>query len=140
MILYRYPNEMHATASTAAARCAERGVDGTDCMLSHLTSPPRPAGCGGDFVTLHNPRPNMIQYLGYFAGLLTVGSFLPQVIRTWRTRQTRDLSLVMFALLSTASLLWIVYGAFTRDWPVILTNSGMVAMNGALAIAKLRYR
>lgn len=82
----------------------------------------------------------MIQYLGYFAGVLTVSSFLPQVIRTWRTRQTRDLSLGMFALLSTASGLWMIYGAFTADWPVVLTNGGMVAMNGSLAIAKLRYR
>ena len=82
----------------------------------------------------------MIHYLGYFAGVLTVGSFLPQVIRTWRSRKTGDLSLGMFALLTTASSLWILYGAITSDWPVILTNSGMVAMNGSLAIAKLRYR
>lgn len=82
----------------------------------------------------------MIHHLGYFAGMLTVGSFLPQVIRVWQTRQTRDLSLSMFALLSTASSLWIIYGAITKDWPVILTNAGMVALNGALAVAKLRYR
>ncbi len=82
----------------------------------------------------------MIVYLGYFAGLITVGAFLPQVIRTWRTRNTRDLSLGMFALLSTASTVWIVYGIITADWPVILTNAGMLAMNGALIAAKLRYR
>ena len=81
----------------------------------------------------------MITYLGYLAGILTVGSFLPQVIRVWRTRQTRDLSLSMFALLSTASSLWIIYGAITRDWPVVLTNAGMVALNGAIATAKVRY-
>lgn len=81
----------------------------------------------------------MIRYLGFFAGLLTVSSFLPQVIRSWRTRQTRDLSLGMFALLTTASSLWIVYGALTSDWPVILTNAAMVALNGALAVAKVRY-
>ena len=82
----------------------------------------------------------MIHYLGYFAGTLTVCSFLPQVIRTWQTHQTRDLSLGMFMLLTTASTLWIVYGAVTRDWPVVLTNGGMVALNGALAVAKVRYR
>lgn len=81
----------------------------------------------------------MIRYLGFFAGLLTVSSFLPQVIRSWRTRQTRDLSFGMFFLLTTASSLWIVYGVMTRDWPVILTNAGMVALNGALAVAKVRY-
>ena len=81
----------------------------------------------------------MIQYLGYFAGVLTVSSFLPQVIKAWQTRQTRDLSLGMFALLVTASSLWILYGTVTRDWLVILTNLGMVALNGALAVAKVRH-
>jgi MtN3 and saliva related transmembrane protein len=82
----------------------------------------------------------MIHYLGYFAGTLTVASFLPQVIRTWQTQQTRDLSLGMFTLLTTASTLWIIYGAVTADWPIILTNAGMVALNGALVVAKVRYR
>jgi MtN3 and saliva related transmembrane protein len=82
----------------------------------------------------------MLRSLGYVAGLLTVGSFLPQVVRAWRTRQTRDLSLAMFALLITSGSLWIVYGIVKSDWPVIATNSGMVALNGALAAAKMRYR
>jgi MtN3 and saliva related transmembrane protein len=81
----------------------------------------------------------MTQYLGYFAGTLTVFSFLPQVIRTWQTRRTGDLHLGMFLLLITASSLWIIYGAIIGSWPVILTNAGMVALNGALAVAKVRY-
>ena len=81
----------------------------------------------------------MIKYLGYFAGFLTVVSFLPQVLRTWKTRRTKDLSMGMFAIIITASILWIVYGAITADWPVILTNTGMIALNGALAVAKARY-
>lgn len=81
----------------------------------------------------------MIEYLGYFAGGLTVSSFVPQVVRVWRTKQTRDLSLGMFALLSTASTLWMIYGIAMRDWPVVFTNLGMVALNGAIAVAKIRY-
>ncbi|MEP7086669.1 MAG: hypothetical protein ABI884_04990 [Gemmatimonadota bacterium] len=45
----------------------------------------------------------------------------------------------MFAILIAASSLWIVYGALNRDWPVILTNGGMVALNVALAVAKVRF-
>ncbi len=82
----------------------------------------------------------MIRYLGYVAGLLTVGSFLPQVIRAWQTRRTRDLSLEGLSLLVTASTLWVVYGTITTDWPIILTNLGMCALNGSLVVAKLRYR
>ena len=81
----------------------------------------------------------MIASLGYVAGSLTVVSFLPQVYRSWQTRRTGDLSMSMFALLITASSLWMVYGALNRDWPVILTNGGMVALNVALAVAKVRF-
>ena len=45
----------------------------------------------------------------------------------------------MFTLIILASGLWIVYGAIMADWPVILTNTGMIALNGALAVAKVRY-
>jgi MtN3 and saliva related transmembrane protein len=45
----------------------------------------------------------------------------------------------MFALLVTASSLWIIYGIVIEDWPVILTNLGMVALNGAIGVAKLRF-
>jgi MtN3 and saliva related transmembrane protein len=82
----------------------------------------------------------MTHYLGYVAGFLTVSSFLPQVVRAWRTRQTRDLSFAMFALLIVSGSLWIVYGILNTDWPVIATNGGMVALNAALVAAKARFR
>jgi MtN3 and saliva related transmembrane protein len=81
-----------------------------------------------------------LPYLGFVAGTITVMSFLPQVVRAWRTRRTRDLSLGMFALLVTAGTLWMIYGAIGRDWPVVVTNGGMVALNMALVAAKLRYK
>ena len=82
----------------------------------------------------------MVSELGYVAGAITVASFLPQVIRAWRTRQTRDLSLGSLALLITAGALWILYGALSRDLPVVLTNGGMVGLLGLLAAAKVRFR
>lgn len=81
-----------------------------------------------------------ITQLGYGAGIITVVSFVPQVVRAWRTKQTRDLSLGSFALLITAGSLWVIYGATSRDWPVVATNTGMVLLNVALATAKVRYR
>ena len=82
----------------------------------------------------------MLAYIGYVAGVLTVLSFLPHVVRTWRTRQAGDLSFGMFALLITAGALWIAYGVGSRDWPVIATNVGMVALNCAILVAKVRFR
>jgi MtN3 and saliva related transmembrane protein len=82
----------------------------------------------------------MIRLLGFLAGTLTVSSFVPQVVRTWRTRRTHDLSLGMFALLVTSGSLWLVYGMVRHDWPVVATNAGMVALTGALLAAKTRYK
>jgi MtN3 and saliva related transmembrane protein len=80
-----------------------------------------------------------LRQIGFLAGTITVAGFLPQVIRAWRTRQTRDLSLGSFALIITASTLWIVYGVTARDWPVIATNVGMGGLNLMLLVAKLRF-
>jgi MtN3 and saliva related transmembrane protein len=82
----------------------------------------------------------MVSELGYVAGAITVTSFLPQVVRAWRTRQTRDLSLSSLALLMAAGSLWILYGALSRDWPVVATNGGMVVLLAMLAAAKVRFR
>lgn len=79
-------------------------------------------------------------YIGYVAGALTVASFLPQVVRTWKTRKTKDLSLVMIVLLIAAGALWITYGLVSTDWPVVATNVGMVSLNAAILAAKLRYK
>lgn len=79
-------------------------------------------------------------YVGYVAGALTVVSMVPQVLRAWRTKQTKDLSVRTFLLLITAGALWITYGVLASDWPVIATNAGMVTLNGAILGAKLLYK
>lgn len=82
----------------------------------------------------------MVRYLGYVAGTLTIASFLPQAIRTWRTKQTRDLSLGMFVLLATSASLWTIYGTLSEDWPVVITNGAVVVLTLSIGVAKLRYR
>jgi len=81
----------------------------------------------------------MQKYFGFIGGFITVSAFVPQVIRTLRTRHTRDLSLAMVGLLTLSGVVWLVYGVVINDWPVILTNIGMVVLNCTLAGAKLRY-
>jgi MtN3 and saliva related transmembrane protein len=81
----------------------------------------------------------MVDYIGYIAGSLTVASFLPQVVRTWKTRKTRDLSYLMLILLITSGSLWLTYGIFTRDVPLIVTNSSMVALVCTILFGKIRF-
>ena len=79
-------------------------------------------------------------YIGYAAGALTVVSYAPQVVRAYKTREVKDLSWAMVAMLVTAGALWIVYGMSSSQMPVILTNIGTTLLTGALLVAKFRFR
>ncbi len=52
----------------------------------------------------------VVTIVGLVAGFLTTVSFLPQVLRTWKSRSTADISLVMFLIYVTGILLWLIYG------------------------------
>jgi MtN3 and saliva related transmembrane protein len=64
-----------------------------------------------------------IQIVGYIAAFLTTFAFLPQVIRTVKTKSTEDLSLVMFSMMELGMILWLVYGWNVGDKPLIYANS-----------------
>ncbi|MEX2283057.1 MAG: SemiSWEET transporter [Gemmatimonadota bacterium] len=83
---------------------------------------------------------SFIPYFGYTAGVLTVLSFMPQLARAWKTQRVRDLSTGMFVLLITSAALWLAYGVLIDDWPVILTNAGVVLLNCGILAAKIRFR
>lgn len=65
---------------------------------------------------------NYVDVLGYVAACFTTGSFLPQVIKVLKTRDTEALSLGMYAIFSTGVLLWLVYGLMRNDSAIILAN------------------
>ena len=78
--------------------------------------------------------------IGYIAGTLTTISFLPQVIRTWKMRETKDFSLAMLLLFATGILLWTVYGIWTESLPVILANVITFLLIIVLLAMKIKYR
>ena len=61
--------------------------------------------------------------IGILAAFLTTVSFVPQVFRVLRTRDTHAISLWMYLLFTTGLLLWLVYGIMLSLWPVIIANS-----------------
>jgi MtN3 and saliva related transmembrane protein len=77
--------------------------------------------------------------IGMVAATLTTASFLPQVIKAHRSKHTRDLSLVMFLLLSAGIVLWIVYGVLLREAPIIIANSVTLGLCSYLIYLKTRY-
>jgi MtN3 and saliva related transmembrane protein len=67
--------------------------------------------------------------LGLIAGVLTTGCWLPQLVRSWRTRSTNDISWGYLAVLGSGVGLWLVYGLLGRDLAIILANgSGLCAI------------
>ena len=81
-----------------------------------------------------------ITILGLVAGSLTTLSFLPQLVKAWKTRSTHDISFGMLALFSAGLVLWIVYGVIETDVPVIAANSLTLLFVGLILALKLRYR
>ena len=65
---------------------------------------------------------NWIIILGLIAASCTTIAFLPQVIKTIKSKHTQDISLMMYIILTTGVSLWLVYGLLIQDLPLILAN------------------
>ena len=82
---------------------------------------------------------SVIQLIGLIAGMCTTIAFLPQVIKTWKSRSAKDLSLGMFSIFSTGVALWLVYGFLMQDLPVIAANLLTLMLASTLLVFKLKY-
>ena len=82
---------------------------------------------------------HLVTLIGLAAAFCTTAAFLPQVIQTWRTRSTKDLSLPMFLIFTTGIALWLVYGLFVRDIPLIAANGTTLVLSGTILFFKLRH-
>lgn len=83
---------------------------------------------------------NFTQILGLLAGSCTTVAFLPQVIKTWRSRSAKDLSLGMFTLFCTGVLLWLIYGIQMNDVPVISANLVTLILASTLLVFKIWFK
>jgi MtN3 and saliva related transmembrane protein len=80
-----------------------------------------------------------IEYLGLVASSLATLAFLPQVVKTWRTRSANDFSLITLLMLEAGTVLWIAYGA-VRDAPAIWLGNGVtLALAGFILSVKIKH-
>lgn len=77
--------------------------------------------------------------LGYTAGAITSLTFLPQVLKTWKAKSAKDVSLLMFVIAAINEAMWIVYGAMLNNWVIILTNAIVLVMSLIMIVLKLKY-
>lgn len=79
-------------------------------------------------------------YTGIAAGTLTTISFLPQLIKVYRSKHTHDISLMMFLAFSIGVLLWLIYGIMKHDTPVIIANSVTLILALMILGLKIKYK
>ena len=82
---------------------------------------------------------SLLDYTGYTAALCTTGAYVPQVLRVWRTRSTQDISLKMFLVLVTGLSLWLVYGFWKGEIPLIAANSVTLMLASTILYFKIKH-
>ena len=82
----------------------------------------------------------IIDILGYVAGALVVLSLLPQFIKSWKTKSTRDISLWRYVIYVIGLILWITYAIIIHNGPVALTNSVGLILAILILYFKIKYK
>ena len=82
----------------------------------------------------------MQDIIGYMATFFSSISFLPQVMKIWRTRSAHDISMITLVLLFSNASLWCVYGVMIEAQPIWMTNTIVLGMILTMIYFKLRFR
>jgi MtN3 and saliva related transmembrane protein len=80
-----------------------------------------------------------ITLLGLIAGTLTTIAFLPQLVKTWKSKSAKDVSFGMLSIFGTGVVLWIGYGILISALPVILANVVTLLLVSAILLLKIKY-
>jgi MtN3 and saliva related transmembrane protein len=83
---------------------------------------------------------SQIQILGYAACAVTALTFLPQVVKTWKEKSAKNVSLMMFVIAFINEVMWIAYGALQHDNVIVITNVIMITMCSIMIGLKLKYK
>jgi MtN3 and saliva related transmembrane protein len=81
-----------------------------------------------------------ISIIGLVAGAITVAAFFPQLMKAWKTKSTKDISLGMFSIFCIAVFLWFVYGILIKDLPVTVTNLLVFVQAFTILMFKVKYK
>jgi MtN3 and saliva related transmembrane protein len=77
--------------------------------------------------------------IGFIAATLTTSAFLPQVLKVWHNRSTKDLSLPMLVTFILGVSLWLIYGILVKASPIIIANVITLILNLIILGFKLKY-
>ena len=83
---------------------------------------------------------NAVTLIGFIAGALTTFAFVPQVVKTFKTKSSGDLSVGTLSLICSGVFLWLVYGVLIGDGPVIVANAVTLVLVASTLVLVLLYR
>jgi len=81
-----------------------------------------------------------IAIISTLAVILGPLSFLTQVVKTWKLRETKDISLGMYIIFWVGVVLWLIYGLALKDLAVIINNIIMLTLTSTMLYFKLKYK
>jgi MtN3 and saliva related transmembrane protein len=80
-----------------------------------------------------------LETIGYAAAIISTLCWLPQAVRTIRTKDTQALSLLTQSALMLGVVLWWIYGFLAEDAPLLFSNTISFVLVGTILVMKLRY-
>ncbi len=83
--------------------------------------------------------PWFVDLVGYCAAFCTTSAFLPQILHTLKTRDTKGLSLKMYIIMTFGTFCWLSYGILLDSWPMIAANLVSLTLVSAVLLMKLRH-
>tara|TARA_B100000900_G_scaffold137717_1_gene116705 strand:+ start:158 stop:430 length:273 start_codon:yes stop_codon:yes gene_type:complete len=83
---------------------------------------------------------NYIEGIGLLAAALTTYSFLPQVYKTWKTKDVSAFSLTTFSLFSVGIICWLIYGIYMQSLSMILANTITLVSSFLILVFIIKYR
>ena len=82
----------------------------------------------------------IINYIGFFAAFCTTTSFLPQVIKVYKTKSTKDISLYMFLIFTIGTFCWLIYGIIESSLPIIIANTITLILSAIILLYKIKFK
>ncbi|HRN61231.1 MAG TPA: SemiSWEET transporter [Luteimonas sp.] len=80
-----------------------------------------------------------LEWIGYVAATLTTLAFVPQAVKTIRSRDTRGISLGMYVVFTIGIVCWFGYGLVLGSWPMIVSNAITFVLAAVILGLKLRH-
>jgi MtN3 and saliva related transmembrane protein len=82
----------------------------------------------------------ILKYIGFFAAFCTTIAFVPQALKVWKTKSTKDISLYMFIIFTIGVFSWLLYGIIISDLPIMLANGVTLILSLFILGFKLKYK